>query len=337
LKRKIFVPKRKQEQKLIWMGLVPLVAGAGWWIEERRRRRSLPRSRVVALKRARFLVLQERGRGSVREPIPSESAQGDYIVGDYTPGDYTESGPVRGAGGGSVSPMGVPSLVEDPSYRRYGQAEAGEMILMTGGEGRQPGGGGPAGDAKPLGGGAVVFGGAASAGEEGENPPRHQGETAAPGEEAPLAGHALETHTAENFSLLALLVPFLILALFVIALAFNRAQVRPQTVVPGGDVERGRLALQGWGCGSCHTISGVTGADSKVGPNLNEVGLHSFIAGHLENTPDNMVRWIQDPQDLVPGNAMPDTGVSESMARDMAAYLYWLGQRQGSEGGFNLR
>jgi len=25
------------------------------------------------------------------------------------------------------------------------------------------------------------------------------------------------------------------------------------------------------------------------------------------------------------------------MARDMAAYLYWLGQQQGSEGGFNLR
>ena len=282
------MPKRKQEQKLIWLGLVPLVAGAGWWIEELQRRRSLPRSRVVALKRARFLVMQERGRGSVREPIPSGSAQG----------------------------------------------EAGEMILMTGGEGkggagRSPGAVDLPGGAKPLGGGAVVFGGAASAGEEGE--------PAAPGEEAPLDGHALETHTAENFSLLALLVPFLILALFIIALSSNRAQVRPQTVVPGGDVERGRLALQGWGCGSCHTISGVTGANSKVGPNLNEVGLHSFIAGYLENTPDNMVRWIQDPQELVPGNAMPDTGVSERMARDMAAYLYWLGQQQGSEGGFNLR
>jgi cytochrome c2 len=37
-----------------------------------------------------------------------------------------------------------------------------------------------------------------------------------------------------------------------------------------------------------------------------------------------MIRWIQHPQRLAPGSAMPDLGVSETDARDMAAYLYAL-------------
>ena len=44
----------------------------------------------------------------------------------------------------------------------------------------------------------------------------------------------------------------------------------------------------------------------------------------LRNTPANLVRWIREPQAVVPGNAMPDMGVSEADARDIAAYLYTL-------------
>jgi len=36
------------------------------------------------------------------------------------------------------------------------------------------------------------------------------------------------------------------------------------------------------------------------------------------------VRWIMAPQSLVPRNAMPDLGVPERSARDIAAYLYGL-------------
>jgi cytochrome c2 len=39
------------------------------------------------------------------------------------------------------------------------------------------------------------------------------------------------------------------------------------------------------------------------------------------DNPDNMVAWLRNPQRIVPGNAMPDIGMSEADARAVAAYL----------------
>ena len=44
----------------------------------------------------------------------------------------------------------------------------------------------------------------------------------------------------------------------------------------------------------------------------------------LRNTPDNMTAWLRDPQKIVPNNAMPDVGLDEQQARDVAAYLSTL-------------
>jgi cytochrome c1 len=85
---------------------------------------------------------------------------------------------------------------------------------------------------------------------------------------------------------------------------------------------KGRLAIERYGCGACHTIPGVPGARGMVGPPLATVGGRMLIAGMLTNTPQNLVRWIQGPQAVAPGNAMPNLGVSASDARDIAAYLY---------------
>ena len=49
-----------------------------------------------------------------------------------------------------------------------------------------------------------------------------------------------------------------------------------------------------------------------------------MIAGMLPNTPDNLVLWLQRPQSVVPGNGMPDMGLSPRQAHDIAAYLYTL-------------
>jgi cytochrome c len=37
-----------------------------------------------------------------------------------------------------------------------------------------------------------------------------------------------------------------------------------------------------------------------------------------------MLRWIRDPQSVNPRTVMPNLGVTEQHARDMAAYLYSL-------------
>jgi cytochrome c len=92
--------------------------------------------------------------------------------------------------------------------------------------------------------------------------------------------------------------------------------------VPGGHSEKAPGLISSYGCGSCHTIAGIDGADGRVGPELSGLADKENIAGRLDNKPDNLVRWISDPQEVDPGNLMPDLGVTDQAARDIAAYLY---------------
>jgi len=89
------------------------------------------------------------------------------------------------------------------------------------------------------------------------------------------------------------------------------------------DAERGRLALQLYGCRSCHAAPGFLGGSGiPVGPSLAEAGSRRYVAGVLEHDPGALVKWIMDPQRIDPLSAMPDMGVPERLARDIAAYLY---------------
>lgn len=92
----------------------------------------------------------------------------------------------------------------------------------------------------------------------------------------------------------------------------------------GGDAERGARLLLQYQCGACHAIPGVAGARGQLGPPLQGFGRRAYIAGHLPNSSDALVRWIVDPRSLVPTTPMPAMGASEADARDMAAYLLRL-------------
>lgn len=92
----------------------------------------------------------------------------------------------------------------------------------------------------------------------------------------------------------------------------------------GGDAETGRRLIYRYDCGGCHTIPGVAAANGVVGPPLTGFGARSYIAGVLPNTPENLVRWIAEPQRINPDTAMPDLEVGPGQARHMAAYLYTL-------------
>lgn len=98
--------------------------------------------------------------------------------------------------------------------------------------------------------------------------------------------------------------------------------------VPGGDPARGKQAFVNYGCGACHTIDGLPRARGLVGPPLTNIGSRAYIAGMLSNTPPNLMAWIMHPQQIVPGNAMPELDVSEQDARDITAYLYTLRNRE---------
>ncbi len=92
--------------------------------------------------------------------------------------------------------------------------------------------------------------------------------------------------------------------------------------VPGGDARRGAASIERYGCGSCHTISGIRGADGRIGPPLEHFRGRRFIAGEIPNTVDNAISWIVHPKRIEPGTIMPDLGVTPSQARDIVAYLY---------------
>lgn len=87
------------------------------------------------------------------------------------------------------------------------------------------------------------------------------------------------------------------------------------------DVNRGHAALSQYGCNGCHVIPGVTGAEVHVGPPLAGIARRQLIAGRLANNRDNMMLWLMQPQKVDPLTAMPNLGVSERDARDIAAYL----------------
>jgi len=92
----------------------------------------------------------------------------------------------------------------------------------------------------------------------------------------------------------------------------------------GGSPKRGKDLIQHYGCGSCHTIPSVPGASATLAPSLDKLKSRAYLAGRLQNTPDNVVRWIRKPRAVDAGTAMPDVGLDESGARDVAAYLYSL-------------
>ena len=107
------------------------------------------------------------------------------------------------------------------------------------------------------------------------------------------------------------------------------AEAVDRPFMPGGDAERGAEFIEVYGCPACHTIPGIPEAQALVGPPLTGWVERVYIAGAVPNTPDNLLLWLQDPQQIEPGTAMPDMGITEQVARDIGAYLYTLESEDG--------
>ena len=92
--------------------------------------------------------------------------------------------------------------------------------------------------------------------------------------------------------------------------------------ITGGDPARAAKIMRRYGCGGCHTIPGIPGADGQVGPQLSGLIHRVYVGGVATNSPDHLVQWMVNPQQFSPRSAMPATGISKAEARDVAAYLY---------------
>ena len=81
------------------------------------------------------------------------------------------------------------------------------------------------------------------------------------------------------------------------------------------------------GCVACHRAPGVPEAQGTIGPNLRGIGDRSKVtrfAGSIDNTHENMVRWLLNPPAMKPGTAMPNAGLTQEEAETLTAFLETL-------------
>jgi cytochrome c oxidase subunit 2 len=106
--------------------------------------------------------------------------------------------------------------------------------------------------------------------------------------------------------------------------AWVAQQRQPAAVPAGGAAAEGAQLFQQLTCASCHAIGG-TPANAQAGPDLSHLASRQTLgAGVLTNTPENLARWIFDPQAVKPGNHMPSLRLTEAQIQSLVAYLETL-------------
>jgi cytochrome c oxidase subunit 2 len=86
----------------------------------------------------------------------------------------------------------------------------------------------------------------------------------------------------------------------------------------------GRSAFLGQSCINCHRVRG-TPAQGTYAPDLTHLMSRQTLAsGIVPNTPENLRRWVADPQPIKPGCLMPAFGLSAREQEDIVLYLLTL-------------
>jgi cytochrome c oxidase subunit 2 len=86
----------------------------------------------------------------------------------------------------------------------------------------------------------------------------------------------------------------------------------------------GRDVFRTQTCGNCHAIRG-TPARGTYAPDLTHLmSRQTLAAGTIPNTPENLRRWVQDPQQFKPGCLMAPFALSEKELEALVGYLQTL-------------
>ena len=113
----------------------------------------------------------------------------------------------------------------------------------------------------------------------------------------------------------------LLIILLSVGCQFKQPDVLDEKIkVP--DIKRGKTLVFAYGCGVCHTISGIRDYPGAIGPPLTDWAKRKYIAGKLPNRMSELILWLKNPQAFEKNSAMPNLGISQDEAIDIAAYLY---------------
>lgn len=105
--------------------------------------------------------------------------------------------------------------------------------------------------------------------------------------------------------------------------SWTRAQLQP-AAAPEGEAAKGLALFEQLSCVSCHAIKGTT-ATAKVAPDLTHLASRRQLgAGIMENTPENLRRWLANPQKVKPGALMPNFNLTDKQVNELVAYFETL-------------
>ncbi len=105
---------------------------------------------------------------------------------------------------------------------------------------------------------------------------------------------------------------------------WESSQLLPASKPAGLEARKGLALFEQTSCVSCHAVNGTV-AGARVGPDLTHFASRRELgAGIVENTPDNLRRWLKDPQQVKPGAKMPDFKFSGEQIGQLVAYFETL-------------
>jgi len=102
------------------------------------------------------------------------------------------------------------------------------------------------------------------------------------------------------------------------------AQLAPASVPSTENAQKGLALFQQMSCVNCHAIKGTI-ASATIGPDLTHFASRRQLgAGIAANTPENLRRWLHDPQQLKIGVKMPDFKLTNEQASQLTDYIEML-------------
>ncbi len=106
---------------------------------------------------------------------------------------------------------------------------------------------------------------------------------------------------------------------------WDRAQLAGPAAIPASDLlaSDGAKVFANSPCTTCHMIQGVS--KGYIGPDLTHFASRTTLAaGVLKNTPENVAKWIVNPQETKPGANMPALLLPGPKMNALVAYLEGL-------------
>jgi len=90
------------------------------------------------------------------------------------------------------------------------------------------------------------------------------------------------------------------------------------------NAHNGKLVFEQQACINCHTVAGTV-ANGRYGPDLTHLmSRETLAAGAMPNTPENLKKWIDDPDIFKPGSLMPAMHLTDRQNAQITAYLLTL-------------